>query len=93
MSDHNKFDALFHKTHIKVLLVPRLNMCRSILSLKWHIKCVVITHSAKETGKQKEQWGVRVGGDGEVELEGGGGQNLKKKGCRQYKRVFIKYGG
>ena len=37
--------------------------------------------------------GVRVGGDREVKLEGGRGPNLKKKGGRQYKRVFIKYGG
>ena len=29
----SKLDALLHKTHIKVLLVQSLDMCRSILSL------------------------------------------------------------
>ena len=51
VSDCSKHDALLHKTNIKVLLVPRPNMFRSILSLRkiahqmWDDH-----HSAKETG-------------------------------------------
>ena len=42
MSDLSKPDTLLHKTHMKVLLVPRFDMCRSILLLSkiahqlWH---------------------------------------------------------
>ena len=82
----SKLDTLLHKTHIKVLLVLRYKgstcMCRSILSLsKKHIKCGVITHSAKETGQQKEQWGwglevtrnLGLGSWTKLEKMGGGG--------------------
>ena len=47
MSDHSNFDALLHKTHIKVLLgtkVPRPDMCRSIISL-----CKIAYHMCQET--------------------------------------------
>ena len=54
-------------------------MCRSILSLKWHIKCVVITHSAKETRKQKEQWGWGLEMTGKWSWREGGIQHLKKR--------------
>ena len=33
VSDLSKLEAFLHKTHIKVFLVPRLDMCRSKLSL------------------------------------------------------------
>ena len=61
MSDLGRPDTFLHKTHIKVLLVPRLDMCRSILLLSkiahqmWHD-----THLAKEAGQQKKQLGWRL---------------------------------
>ena len=49
-----KLDALFHKTRIKVL---RLDMCTSMISLsKIPHQLRAITHSAKETRQQNEQW-------------------------------------
>ena len=42
-----------------------------------HIKSGTITHSAKETRQQKEQWGWRLDVTGKWE---GGGQNLKRGG-------------
>ena len=68
-------------------------MCRSINIIMYnsqHIKCGAITHSAKETRQQKEQWGAwgrEVTGKGEE----GVGQNLKKRD-RQYRRGLHKIG-
>ena len=59
MSDLGRPDSFLHKTHIKVLLVPRLDMCRSILLLS-KIAHQMITHSAKEAGQQKKQLGWRL---------------------------------
>ena len=51
-----ELDTLLHKTCIKVL---RLDMCTSMISLSEiaHLKYGAITHSAKETRQQNEQWG------------------------------------
>ena len=62
VSDLSKLDALLHKTYIKVLLVLWYQGSTCVDPyyhyVKQHIDCGVITHSAKETGQQKEQWGV-----------------------------------
>ena len=92
VSDLSKLDALFNKTHIKVLLVLRYrgSMCRSLISLSKiahqmqrgppFSKRIKTTEKAVRVGDWKRQgrgWGV--------------GQNLKK-GSRQYRGVFIKHG-
>ena len=40
----------------------------------------MMTHTAKETGQQKEQWGVGVRGDREV----GGGGGFRRCFCARY---------
>ena len=69
-----KLGSLLHKRRIKVL---RLDMCTSMTSLSktGHFKCDAITHSAKETRQQNEQWGW-----GWREHGKRGEQNLKKRG-------------
>ena len=72
---------------------PRLDMCRSIISLSKikhkMLKCGVITHSVKETWQQKEQWQWMLearwgGGWTKFEKKGvgnkGGGGSLHKIG-------------
>ena len=54
----------------------------------------MITHSANETGQQKEQLGWRSEITGKWGRgEQGVGQNLKQKGGKQYMGVFVKKGG
>ena len=67
MSDLGRPDSFLHKTHVKVLLVPRLDMCRSILLLSkiahqmWH------DHPFSQRSRTTEKTvGVEVGGDREV---------------------------
>ena len=60
--------------------------------MKQHTKCGLITHSAKERGQQKEQygWGLEIqgiGGRGMVV-----GQNLKKWGIVKIEGLY-KIGG
>ena len=78
VSDLSKRDVLLHKTHIKVLLVyilkvPRLNMCRSIISLSKtaHLDVVTQSTSVKETSWQKSSES-----DGEEGVRG----NREKRG-------------
>ena len=72
--DLSKLDALLHKIHSKVFLVlrvPRLNMCRSIISLsKITRQCGVTTHSVKET-IQKKVWGWTKFEKVELAIKGG----------------------
>ena len=82
-----KFDSLLYKMRIKVL---SLDMCTSMMSLSKiaHLKCDAITHSAKETRQQNEQWrwGWRQQG------RKGSEQNLRKGG-RQYREGLHEIGG
>ena len=76
-----KLDSLLHKRRIKVL---RLDIRTSMISLSKiaHVKSDAITHSAKETRQQNEQWGWGWRQQG----RSGGEQNLKKEeGSRQYR--------
>ena len=61
VSDPSKREALLHKTDTKVFLVLRYqgSTCVDLYyhEVKQHINCGMITHSAKEAGQQKEQWG------------------------------------
>ena len=84
---HYEIDSLLHKTRIRV---PRLDMCPSMISLSKiaHLKCDSITHSAKETRQQNEQWGWGWRQHGR-----GGEQNLKKGEGRQYRGGLHKIGG
>ena len=60
MSELSKHDALLHKSYIKILLVPGLDMCRSILSITDRTVAV-------GTGGDTE-----VGGRGLTKFEKGG---------------------
>ena len=73
-SDGSKLDALLHKTHIKVLLVQRLGMCRSILSLSKIAHQMWSDHPFSQRNVTTERT-VEVGlrGNWEVEEGGGGG--------------------
>ena len=54
----------------------------------------MITHSAKEAGQQKEQWGLGVVSDREVGVEWGGGwTKFEKKGEVGRIRALHKIGG
>ena len=64
VSDPSKLDTFFHmQQDLSGTKVPRFHMCRSImlLSIKLHIKCGLIAHSAKETRQQK-QFGMEAEG-------------------------------
>ena len=87
-----KLDALLHKTHItrqgpSGTKVPRLDMCRSIISLSkiahqvWRNQS--FSQKNKTTEKAVRRWGGR-GGRFEGDRKEGLGQNLKKGG-RQYR--------
>ena len=82
VSDPSKLEALLHKTDTKVFLVLRYQGSTCVDSyyheVKQHINCGMITHSAKETGQQKEQWGWGL----EVtrKCEGKGWKKLEKGG-------------
>ena len=81
MSDLSKLDAFLHKTQIKVLLLLRLNMYRSIISLSKITPNVA--RSPIQPKKTKER-AVGVWTKKSV-----AGQHLKNGG-RQYRKVFIK---
>ena len=75
VSDLSKLDASLHKTHINALQVPKVDICRSIVSLsKIAHQCGTITHSAKEIRQQEEQWGWGL------EATGKGGWTKFEKG-------------
>ena len=74
--------------------VPRVNMCKSKLSLgkiahqKWS------DHPFSQRNRATEKTvGVGVGGDREFRGGSSGGQNLRKKGGVQYRRGLHKIGG
>ena len=69
VSDLSKFDTLLHKTHIKVqgpsiTKVPRLDMCRSIISLSKIAYQMCCDHPFSQRSKTTERAvGVGVGVD------------------------------
>ena len=86
VSDLSKLDALFHKTHIKVL---RLDMCTSMMPLS------IIAHQmrhdhpfSQRTRQQNEQWRWELEATGQE----WGWTKFEKGGGRQYREggVFIK---
>ena len=71
MSVLGKPDALLHKTYIKVLLVPRPDMCRSMLSLSKIAHQMWRHHPFSQRNTTPERTvGVEVGGDREVGEKG-----------------------
>ena len=61
VSDLSKLEALLHKTHIKILLVPRFDMCGSIISLSKIAHQMWRDHLFGQRNKTTER-AVSVGG-------------------------------
>ena len=94
MLDLSKLDALLHKTHIKVLLVLKLDMCRLILSLNNTSNVVWSLIQLKKHDNRKNSGGGGWSWQGSWGAGGAGGpDNIRKRGDRQYREVFIKQGG
>ena len=99
VSGLSKLDTLLHKTHIKVLLALRYQCSTCVhplLSLSKIAHQMWRNHPFSHRNRTMERTvGVGVGGDREVGWGNGGvcGKNLKKGGGRQYRGIFMKYGG
>ena len=106
MSELSKLDTLLQKTHIKVLLVLRLDMCRSILSFSTIAHQMWRDHlfsQRNRTTERREGVGLGVAGCVYVCVNvcvcacvcggEGGGQNLKKGRGQGMWGGFHKIGG
>ena len=78
LDHHTKLDVLMHKTHIKVLLVPRPDKCRSRLSLNKIAHQMRHDHPFSQKNRGTERI-VEVEVRGNTKVDGVVEQNLRKK--------------